>query len=278
MWRLTESAIKEGVKSTTRYRSKQPNKRGGHRSAHHPHPQRQISGAKGGKAARLSSRLRSRRDRLLDAPYRSDAVQSHIMPTIYENRFSPESGASFTPSSYHSSPVSDVGSYEYFHTNINMGFNMNMPNLETGNFSPHSPSFVTSPHTRGYTRQEQQQEQQEQQEHSHLPLQELPYHHRHPNRYPPRRHHQEAPTSVSTSTPGPVSSPTIRGDMASLQLASDMSEPLFTNSPSPTASEPRTPESPTDGTAWQADEPVLGAGGEPLVFDGTYDESYNELI
>jgi hypothetical protein len=56
MWRLTEEALREGVKSTTRYRSKQPNKRGNR--AQHPQPQRQASGAKGGQAARRSANIK----------------------------------------------------------------------------------------------------------------------------------------------------------------------------------------------------------------------------
>lgn len=56
MWKLTDEAIREGVKSTTRFRSKQPNKRC-HRSQH-PLPQRQASGAKGGHAAKRSAKLR----------------------------------------------------------------------------------------------------------------------------------------------------------------------------------------------------------------------------
>jgi hypothetical protein len=55
MWRLTEAALVEGVKSTTRYRSKAPNKRS-HRTQ--PQPQRQASGAKGGHAARRAANLR----------------------------------------------------------------------------------------------------------------------------------------------------------------------------------------------------------------------------
>ena len=64
MWRLTESAIREGVKSTTRYRSKIPNKRGCR--SQNPAPQRQASGAKGGQAARKAARLR-RSERLRDS-------------------------------------------------------------------------------------------------------------------------------------------------------------------------------------------------------------------
>ncbi|KAJ4982910.1 fork head domain-containing protein [Stagonosporopsis vannaccii] len=56
MWRLTEDALREGVKSTTRYRSKAPNKRALHRA--HPLPQRQASGAKGGHAARRAANQR----------------------------------------------------------------------------------------------------------------------------------------------------------------------------------------------------------------------------
>ncbi|KAJ9666287.1 hypothetical protein H2201_003475 [Coniosporium apollinis] len=55
-WRLTEDAIRNGVKSTTRYRSKIPNKRGGR--SQHPAPQRQASGAKGGQAARKAAKFR----------------------------------------------------------------------------------------------------------------------------------------------------------------------------------------------------------------------------
>lgn len=56
MWRLTPSALREGVKSTTRYRSKVPNKRSSTRTQ--PLPQRQASGAKGGHAARRAAHLR----------------------------------------------------------------------------------------------------------------------------------------------------------------------------------------------------------------------------
>ncbi|KAF1981945.1 hypothetical protein K402DRAFT_425018 [Aulographum hederae CBS 113979] len=56
LWRLTDKAIREGVKSTTRYRSKQPNKRPPR--SHHPDPTRQASGARGGQAAKKSARLR----------------------------------------------------------------------------------------------------------------------------------------------------------------------------------------------------------------------------
>ncbi|KAF2274322.1 uncharacterized protein EI97DRAFT_460189 [Westerdykella ornata] len=67
MWKLTDEAIREGVKSTTRYRSKQPHKRG-HRTGHNPLPQRQASGAKGGLASRKSAKAR-RLHRAVTDPY-----------------------------------------------------------------------------------------------------------------------------------------------------------------------------------------------------------------
>lgn len=56
IWVLQDWAVKEGVKSTTRYRKPPPFRRA-HRSGI-PAPQRQLSGAKGGRAARKSARQR----------------------------------------------------------------------------------------------------------------------------------------------------------------------------------------------------------------------------
>lgn len=56
MWRLTDEAVREGVKSTTRFRHKHPTKRSSR--SHQPRPQRQASGAKGGQAARRSAKMR----------------------------------------------------------------------------------------------------------------------------------------------------------------------------------------------------------------------------
>ena len=53
IWVLADSALQEGVKSTTRYRKQNPNKKSNR--TEHPAPQRQISGAKGGKAAKKSA-------------------------------------------------------------------------------------------------------------------------------------------------------------------------------------------------------------------------------
>lgn len=56
IWVLEESALVEGVKSTTRYRKHNPNRKGG--KGETPAPLRQRSGAKGGKAARKSAKMR----------------------------------------------------------------------------------------------------------------------------------------------------------------------------------------------------------------------------
>lgn len=57
IWVLEESALTEGVKSTTRYRKYNPNKRVG--KGQTPTSQRQRSGAKGVKAARKSNKTRT---------------------------------------------------------------------------------------------------------------------------------------------------------------------------------------------------------------------------
>ena len=56
IWVLEPSALVDGVKSTTRYRKAGSNKKSG--KGRHPAPERQRSGAKGGKAARKVARLR----------------------------------------------------------------------------------------------------------------------------------------------------------------------------------------------------------------------------
>ncbi|KAL6706938.1 hypothetical protein ACN47E_004888 [Coniothyrium glycines] len=95
MWRLTEEAIRDGVKSTTRYRSKQPNKRG-HRVQ--PLPQRQASGAKGGQAARRSAKVR-RSHRMHDNMHMSRSVPSAFDP-VYDNS---DTSMAYPPSPYYGS-------------------------------------------------------------------------------------------------------------------------------------------------------------------------------
>ncbi len=56
IWVLEESALIEGVKSTTRYRKHNPHKKPG--KVEVPAPQRQRSGAKGGKAAKKAAKMK----------------------------------------------------------------------------------------------------------------------------------------------------------------------------------------------------------------------------
>lgn len=97
MWRLTAEAIREGVKSTTRYRSKAPNKRG--TRSHNPLPQRQASGAKGGQAARRSATLR-RRNRINDGVY---AGGYRSVPSAFDPTFNADMPVIYPPSPYYGS-------------------------------------------------------------------------------------------------------------------------------------------------------------------------------
>ncbi|KAK2806848.1 hypothetical protein FQN51_005648 [Onygenales sp. PD_10] len=56
VWVLTEDAIRKGVQSTTRYRKPGIHKKSS--KSEHPAPQRQRSGAKGGKAAKKAAKLK----------------------------------------------------------------------------------------------------------------------------------------------------------------------------------------------------------------------------
>lgn len=75
MWRLTPQAIRDGVKSTTRYRSKVPNKRSSR--SHHPAPQRQASGAKGGRQTRRTHNRQKVREARLSTLRNGTQVRSN---------------------------------------------------------------------------------------------------------------------------------------------------------------------------------------------------------
>ncbi|KAJ4368678.1 hypothetical protein N0V86_009587 [Didymella sp. IMI 355093] len=99
MWRLTQAALHEGVKSTTRYRSKAPNKRS-HRTQ--PQPQRQASGAKGGHAARRAANLRrSQRAREAGMYHRPTPSSDPYSNGGYGSEW--EDGSVYKPSSAYSS-------------------------------------------------------------------------------------------------------------------------------------------------------------------------------
>ncbi|KAL1651079.1 hypothetical protein SLS61_005597 [Didymella pomorum] len=101
MWRLTEAALVEGVKSTTRYRSKAPNKRSHHTQ---PQPQRQASGAKGGHAARRTANLRrSQRAREAGMFHRPTPSSDPYSNIGYTSEW--EDNAVYTPGSVYSNRV-----------------------------------------------------------------------------------------------------------------------------------------------------------------------------
>lgn len=200
MWRLTEEAKQHGVKSTTRYRSKQPNKRG-HRSG--LYPQKQRAGAIGGRNAKKQLRNRTRfSDAFRSEPYQSRSIPT---PTTFDPTFSADIGM-YSHGPYYSPSGSEVDVMEY-------------PTDVFGNpVEVHRSSMLHGSFTHG------------------LSSQGLP-----------------------------MSSSPIGGYDAYIQLPSDPAEPLFTNSPSPSASEPRTPES--DVAGWH--DNVFGSIGSAgqLSFD-----------
>jgi hypothetical protein len=100
MWRLTEEAIREGVKSTTRYRSKLPNKRN-YRSAN-PAPQRQASGAKGGQAAKKAAARLRRSERLKDD--RGVRTEQHMARSVPDYGFFDSQPSTDLSLSYPASP------------------------------------------------------------------------------------------------------------------------------------------------------------------------------
>ena len=105
MWRLTEQAIREGVKQTTRYRSKQPNKRGNR--THQPQPQRQASGAKGGQAARRAARLK--RSAHMHEAYLSAQPMSRSVPAAFDPSYHRYGFPSSVPPSPYTGSETDFG-------------------------------------------------------------------------------------------------------------------------------------------------------------------------
>jgi hypothetical protein len=134
MWRLTEDAIRNGVKSTTRYRSKQPNKRG-HRT--HPLPQRQASGAKGGHASRRSTRARRGHVRPLDTyrhePYRSVPTYSAYTLDAPVPPYSP----------YFDSPTQS--DHSFLDSPSDFSNSMSMPGMDLFNHDINNRSYSGTP-------------------------------------------------------------------------------------------------------------------------------------
>ncbi|OAK94175.1 hypothetical protein IQ06DRAFT_234721 [Phaeosphaeriaceae sp. SRC1lsM3a] len=199
MWRLTADALRDGVKSTTRYRSKQPNKRG---SRAIPQPQRQASGAKGGQAARRSAHVK-RSKRVYDYQ-RSDP---------------------YTARSGHTSCATG------YHTDVSMPKPFTHPH-------PHSPYFNAEV------------------EFAYNSPQGLPL----AGDFGGSPHMSNHSMELFTSTQ-PFADPVQMRDASYILSPHGLGEPMFTNSPTPSADEPKTP---TNQDAWDAE---LGLGA-PCAMEG----------
>ncbi|KAF1978899.1 hypothetical protein BU23DRAFT_190346 [Bimuria novae-zelandiae CBS 107.79] len=194
MWRLTEEAKQHGVKSTTRYRSKQPNKRG-HRSG--LYPQKQRAGAIGGRNAKKQLRHRRMNDAYRSEPYQTRSIPT---PTTFGSAFNSDMSM-YSHNPYYSPTGSEVDHMEY-------------PTDSFGNpVEVRRPGMMHEGFAHGY------------------PTHGLP-----------------------------MSSSPVGGYDAYIQLPSDPSDPLFSNSPSPSASEPRTPDSETAGWSDNVFGSMGGAG------------------
>lgn len=114
---LENSALTEGVKSTTRYRKHNSTKKVGKVEA--PAPQRQRSGAKGGKAARKAAKMRRsmrmdepRTFRYLDEPH-GDASPASTTECQNQAYFSSEPYYLHTSNPPAESVISEEGPYGY---------------------------------------------------------------------------------------------------------------------------------------------------------------------
>lgn len=115
IWVLEESALVDGVKSTTRYRKHNPPRKVG--IGESPAPQRQRSGARGGKAARKSSTMKRSSRMKAPNPFRleedspavfnstTSIIESHTR-RIVDTSFSSDSMPYYVQSS--SPPVEPV--------------------------------------------------------------------------------------------------------------------------------------------------------------------------
>ncbi|PYH40884.1 uncharacterized protein BP01DRAFT_419103 [Aspergillus saccharolyticus JOP 1030-1] len=123
-WRLTEEAVKYGVQSTTRYRKQASNKKTS--SADPPAPQRQRSGAKGGKATKIKIKLRGRpsgQDELRKEKCQRGIPQQALQKMIYSHGTLSSTTAAPTTtaviSSFHvSGPVTQLASESFDLNNV----------------------------------------------------------------------------------------------------------------------------------------------------------------
>ncbi|KAK2757043.1 hypothetical protein FQN54_005012 [Arachnomyces sp. PD_36] len=111
-WMLTEKARREGVQSTTRYR-----KQGIHKKtakSEHPAPQRQRSGAKGGRAAKKTAQLRrERRDETIQ--FKQETIpDSFRTATVPVQGLNPTYGQTMSPAT----PTLNIPADAFDYTNV----------------------------------------------------------------------------------------------------------------------------------------------------------------
>ncbi|CAL8582867.1 hypothetical protein XPA_008510 [Xanthoria parietina] len=132
IWVLEPSALADGVKSTTRYRKSGSNKRVA--KAAHPAPERQRSGARGGKAARNAAKVR--RSTRIDAskswnpediPLQSIETPLANLPSTPSSLWTPDGIGSFFGSDSPSLTPSSTGHSMYGYGDIS-GVTSVMPN------------------------------------------------------------------------------------------------------------------------------------------------------
>jgi hypothetical protein len=236
MWRLTDEAIREGVKSTTRYRSKAPNKRG-HRTQQ-PQPQRQASGAKGGQAARRSARMK-RSGRLHDGYRNGNGEGQYILRSV---------PAAFDPN-YRSIPADAYPPSPYYGSDVDFGYPSSSSSRADDFAVSHNNSGMLGPH-----------------HHAHLDI-FSPATRSYPGS-PMSQHdlsHSLSSQGISQALPHglPITDTAYVLDQSPV-------DGLFSNSPSPSADEPRTP---IDQGGWREDvalgmEMGMGVGqGAGCVFE-----------
>ncbi|KAL5343313.1 hypothetical protein BJX70DRAFT_408197 [Aspergillus crustosus] len=119
-WRLTDEAVNNGIQSTTRYRKQANYKKSA--ASDPPAPQRQRSGAKGGKATKITARFRGtglsinglspekyRRERAYRQYYQQQQPQQQhytqrVVPSQRHHHLPPTSTKNYIYNSHHNSP------------------------------------------------------------------------------------------------------------------------------------------------------------------------------
>lgn len=142
MWRLTEDALRDGVRSTTRYRSKQPNKRGSR------NPQPQTPSSRNPQAVRRA--LRSRRSNRAPEACRSDPYAARLDPPLFHPTDS--HAPTYPPSPYYGREIDLAygprpSSLDFSGSGSGSGSSLNSPSTDL--FPSTQRSYASSPMSQG---------------------------------------------------------------------------------------------------------------------------------